>query len=615
MKAKDFETMNKYEKKDFKDKLRLRINNLNFSHLIDIYEYEQEIILAKKLNVDIYESTIIYCGYKFLQIFIKYGYTNNDLINKNFKVECRKDHPSFKKILLLLNNNVDLLFDNYESFYHLFKHTDIMKKVFAHLNPNTFTSRIIKSIVRINKDLIPILLEYQVDIKYIGEEAYIYAYKTKNKELLDLCEKKSINLSNKILIELYKTQLITFDELLQNKNFKLTEDLFKFGDKQKDLKIVSLFSKNEIKKYKLSYRNLSFSNNYEYIKYFYDLELIDIDFYAKCGLNTQSFEIINDVLSINPQIVYEHSKFNDFLTNLIIKFTNFLKLIKLLEIQLNYNNFYDFLRYCDENVDISINDINNKFKSCSAMVMYDIKTYVSIKNEKDIKYIFSSVLLVKKIIDYGYSIETFKQELYIYGDDSSIFPNVFDILYNLNVISGKPFVYTKDNKIYYPIVGLCYNGHTKIVSDILKNTTEDYNFNLGLVDACRADNLEMVNLLLNNLRVDPTYSDNYAILTACEKDHVVLVERLLHDVRINTIETFYKLFRICLIYGSVKTLELILNNLDNRKLYKLQEIYNKIEKNKQICIKSRYLNREYTERDIIRILQKYSITNKRIKYF
>jgi len=66
--------------------------------------------------------------------------------------------------------------------------------------------------------------------------------------------------------------------------------------------------------------------------------------------------------------------------------------------------------------------------------------------------------------------------------------------------------------------------------------------NEALSTACEKGYVDIVELLIKDLRVDPFYPDNYPLHRACEKGHLEIVKILLRDKRVNAIDNNISFF-------------------------------------------------------------------------
>ena len=103
--------------------------------------------------------------------------------------------------------------------------------------------------------------------------------------------------------------------------------------------------------------------------------------------------------------------------------------------------------------------------------------------------------------------------------------------------------------------------NTNIICKILKNNTKFLLLNKEccsklylflflfenkqklFTQACEYNQVEVVKLLLQDPRVDPSYQNNYAIILASENGHVEVVKLLLQDPRVDPNDEWYNSFR------------------------------------------------------------------------
>lgn len=105
--------------------------------------------------------------------------------------------------------------------------------------------------------------------------------------------------------------------------------------------------------------------------------------------------------------------------------------------------------------------------------------------------------------------------------------NIIKLLINYADLNG--WIETPDNN---PIILAAAQGHSEVVSFLLKWLDPSSKDNMALFMASFNNHLAVVNILLEDPRVDPTALGNSAFLIACYAGHLEIVDRLLQDERI-----------------------------------------------------------------------------------
>jgi hypothetical protein len=92
----------------------------------------------------------------------------------------------------------------------------------------------------------------------------------------------------------------------------------------------------------------------------------------------------------------------------------------------------------------------------------------------------------------------------------------------------------------------CGTGNVEMVNRCIESIeNEEYpdNYiNNGLVLACETGYITVVDRLLQNKRVNPSFNYNSAVYEACQHNHILIVDLLLQDKRVDpyTVYTFTK---------------------------------------------------------------------------
>lgn len=90
-----------------------------------------------------------------------------------------------------------------------------------------------------------------------------------------------------------------------------------------------------------------------------------------------------------------------------------------------------------------------------------------------------------------------------------------------------------NNYIDNNILNLSIN-YINIIKLLLKYGADPtYDWNILIITFCIKGNIELVKLLLENSRVDPSIYNNYCIMMASERGHTEIVKILLKDNRVN----------------------------------------------------------------------------------
>jgi ankyrin repeat protein len=108
----------------------------------------------------------------------------------------------------------------------------------------------------------------------------------------------------------------------------------------------------------------------------------------------------------------------------------------------------------------------------------------------------------------------------------------------------------------------CCFGHYKIVELLLNDSRVDpsANYNEAIRKACCYGYFEIVKILLNDSRVDPSDDDNQAIRKACCYGDYEIVKLLLNDSRVDPSANYNEAIRKACCYGHYKIVELLLND-------------------------------------------------------
>ena len=87
----------------------------------------------------------------------------------------------------------------------------------------------------------------------------------------------------------------------------------------------------------------------------------------------------------------------------------------------------------------------------------------------------------------------------------------------------------------YAFIYACENGHTEVVKLLLEDPRVDPSANNNFAIHCASENghTEIVRLLLQDPRVDPSADNNFAIHCASQNGHIEIVRLLLQDARID----------------------------------------------------------------------------------
>lgn len=85
------------------------------------------------------------------------------------------------------------------------------------------------------------------------------------------------------------------------------------------------------------------------------------------------------------------------------------------------------------------------------------------------------------------------------------------------------------------IIEAARNGHIEIVKLLISDSRVDPSTlgNQAFIFACSNGNLEIYNLLIQDLRVNPSETLNLPLQCASENGHIHIVKKLLHDTRVN----------------------------------------------------------------------------------
>ena len=78
--------------------------------------------------------------------------------------------------------------------------------------------------------------------------------------------------------------------------------------------------------------------------------------------------------------------------------------------------------------------------------------------------------------------------------------------------------------------------------------------------ACKYDQIEVVKLLLQDPKVDPSYQYNYAIIWASFNGHIEVVKLLLQDPRVDPSDQDNESIRLASKYGYINIIKLLLQD-------------------------------------------------------
>ena len=106
------------------------------------------------------------------------------------------------------------------------------------------------------------------------------------------------------------------------------------------------------------------------------------------------------------------------------------------------------------------------------------------------------------------------------------------------------------------------NGNLEFVNLLLKDERVDPSAdnNYAIKEASYWGYVEIVKLLLKDKRVDPSAEDNYAIRVASKEGHAEVVKLLLQDKRVNPSADYNDAIREAAIYGLAEVVILLLSD-------------------------------------------------------
>src|SRR5690349_2933275 len=103
---------------------------------------------------------------------------------------------------------------------------------------------------------------------------------------------------------------------------------------------------------------------------------------------------------------------------------------------------------------------------------------------------------------------------------------------NSNNGTNKNIIYDMD--IFKVIMDACDNNKIDVIKDLLHNETIYISYlTYIIIHASYSGNLEIIKLLLNEKRVDPSADNNDAIRIACMNGYLDIVKLLLDDERVD----------------------------------------------------------------------------------
>ena len=205
--------------------------------------------------------------------------------------------------------------------------------------------------------------------------------------------------------------------------------------------------------------------------------------------------------------------------------------------------------------DIIIKNVINDLEFEDLIHLMDVNTFLSKCVKYNIKY-----------LNFGVAIEHLNK-----------CQNKYYLLATLLLKVGKMRVLSCNADTYWPLIShmnkrdieivlkiAIGGGHTKVLELLLKDNRVDpsYDNNCLIQEACHnyAFGYELVEILLKDPRVDPTDDGNLAIEYASENDDYELVKLLLGDIRINNADSINIAIRTAIKHGNHKTLRILLNN-------------------------------------------------------
>lgn len=99
----------------------------------------------------------------------------------------------------------------------------------------------------------------------------------------------------------------------------------------------------------------------------------------------------------------------------------------------------------------------------------------------------------------------------------------------------------------------------EIVEFLLKDPRIDpsANYNLAITNACKDGNLAIVNRLLEDPRVDPSDNQNFCLINASASGQIKIVNRLLEDPRVNP---YGEPICVASVYGNFKIVERLMKD-------------------------------------------------------
>ena len=114
----------------------------------------------------------------------------------------------------------------------------------------------------------------------------------------------------------------------------------------------------------------------------------------------------------------------------------------------------------------------------------------------------------------------------------------------------------------YAIRIACEHGHLSVVDRLLQDSRVDPSAsnNHAIRFASENGHHWVVDRLLQDSRVDPSAGDNHAILWASEKGHIDIVNRLLQDDRVDPSVNNNLPLRLACLKGYLEIVKLLLNN-------------------------------------------------------
>ena len=205
-----------------------------------------------------------------------------------------------------------------------------------------------------------------------------------------------------------------------------------------------------------------------------------------------------------------------------------------------------------------MNDIPNNLSKFTELIDF-------IKNDKHIS--FKKTIRHSNIDPYDLNIQLFV-EAAIYSE------KIFDFLYK-NYYSDNlpgllmqnpildPYIKFNDNYIGHMVRLVCFGGYTEIMKLMLEDPRIDPTFDdhAPFRWACRKSQIEIIKLLLQDPRIDPTVRNNILIFRASRKHQVKVSVLLLEDKRVHSIIDNRSLFDYySLEYGNTKIIKTLIKN-------------------------------------------------------